>query len=181
MPRWSIAYVRTVDALNYRVGRFAMYLLFALMAVLMWSTATKLYGRPSSWTLEMAQFVMVAYYILGGPYSMQMGSHVRMDLIYALWSIRQKAWTDAFTVFALIIYLGVMLWGASDSLAYSLGLKWPDGSLLPDIGRLERSPTAWRPHLWPIKTVLFLGFLLMLLQSIAYFIRDIAIIRGEDI
>jgi TRAP-type mannitol/chloroaromatic compound transport system permease small subunit len=180
MPRWSIAFVRFIDRLNYRVGRFAMYLLFVLMAILMWSTVTKAVSTPSLWTLEMAQFVMVAYYILGGPYSMQMGSHVRMDLIYARWDMRRKAWTDAFTVFALIIYLGVMLWGASDSLSYSLGLKWPDGSLLPEIGRLERSPTAWRPHLWPIKMVLFIGFLLMLLQSIAYLIRDIAIIRGED-
>ena len=83
MPNWAIAYVRGVEAVNYRLGRFAMYLLFVLMAVLMWSTATKLSGRPSLWTLEMAQFIMVAYYILGGPYSMQLGSHVRMDLFYA--------------------------------------------------------------------------------------------------
>lgn len=30
MPRWSIAFVRTVDALNHRVGRFAMSLQFVL-------------------------------------------------------------------------------------------------------------------------------------------------------
>ena len=179
MPRWSIAFVRTVDAFNYRIGRFAMYLLFVLMAVLMWSTATKFYGRPSLWTLEMAQFIMVAYYILGGPYSMQLGSHVRMDLFYARWSLRQKAWTDAFTVFALLIYLGVMIWGAADSLAYALQLKW-DG-LIPEIGRLERSPTAFRPQMWPIKSILYFGFVLMFLQSLTYLIRDIAIIRGEEI
>ena len=181
MPRWSIAFVRFTDRLNHRVGRFAMYLLFVLMAVLMWSTFTKLSGRPSLWTLEMAQFIMVAYYILGGPYSMQMGSHVRMDLFYARWSPRSRALTDAFTVFALLIYLGVMIWGAADSLAYALQLKWPDGSLLPEIGRLERSPTAWRPQMWPIKSILFVGFVLMFLQSLTYLIRDVAIIRGEEI
>lgn len=181
MPRWTIAFVHMVDRLNYRVGRFAMYLLFVLMAILMWSAISKNLFTPSLWTLEMAQFVMVAYYVLGGPYSMQLGSHVRMDLFYARWNIRQKAWTDAFTVFALLIYLGVMIWGAMDSLSYSLQLKWPDGSLLPDIGRLERSPTAWRPYLWPIKSILFVGFVLMFLQSLTYLIRDIAIIRGEEI
>ncbi len=67
MPRWSIAFVRFIDRLNYRVGRFAMYLLFVLMAILMWSTVTKAVSTPSLWTLEMAQFVMVAYYSLGGP------------------------------------------------------------------------------------------------------------------
>ena len=179
MPRWSIAFVRFIDRLNYRVGRFAMYLLFVLMAILMWSSLSKTFFNPSLWTLEMAQFVMVAYYILGGPYSMQLGSHVRMDLFYAKWSIRQKAMTDAFTVFALLIYLGVMIWGAADSLAYALQLKW-DG-LIPEIGRLERSPTAFRPQMWPIKSILFIGFVLMFLQSLTYLIRDIAILRGKEI
>ncbi|SEN71902.1 TRAP-type mannitol/chloroaromatic compound transport system, small permease component [Gemmobacter aquatilis] len=179
MPRWSVAFVRIVDRMNYGVGRFAMYLLFVLMGILMWSTISKVAFTPSYWTLEMAQFAMVAYYILGGPYSMQLASHVRMDLAYAKWSARKRAWVDAFTIFALIVYLGVMLWGALDSLGYSLGLTWEGG--VPQIGRLERSPTAWRPYMWPIKSILCVGFLLMLLQSIAYFIRDIATLRGAPI
>lgn len=181
MPAWSLAFVRFVDALNYRVGRVAMYLFFVLMGILMWSTISKLAFNPSLWTLEMAQFAMVAYYILGGPYAMQMGQQVRMDLFYAKWSPRRQALTDALTVVALLIYLSVMLWGAWDSLVYSLQLKWPDGSLLPQIGRLERSPTAWRPWLWPIKLTLFIGFALMLLQSLAFLIRDIATLRGVHI
>lgn len=185
MPRWSIAFVRTVDRLNYGVGRFAMYLLFVLMGILMWSTIAKAAFTPSLWTLEMAQFAMVAYYILGGPYSMQMGDHVRMDLFYARWSDRSRALTDAFTVLALIFYLAVMVWGAWDSLSYSLGLKWGEPGLFglswPEIGRLERSPTAWRPYLWPIKAIMFTGFVLMLLQATSYLIRDIAILRGEEI
>ncbi len=68
----------------------------------------------------------------------------------------------------------------AESLGYSLGMTWQDG-LLPEIGRLERSPTAWRPYLWPIKLIMFVGFLLMLLQSIAALIRDIATLRGEPL
>ncbi|WP_431300908.1 TRAP transporter small permease subunit [Tabrizicola sp. BL-A-41-H6] len=180
MPRFLVGFVRLIDRMNYGVGRFAMYLLFALMAVLMWSSLSKLGGAPSPWTLEMAQFVMVAYYILGGPYAMQMESHVRMDLFYAKQSPVRRAWWDGFTVFALLFYLGVMAWGAAESLGYSLGLKWGDG-LLPTIGRLERSPTAWRPYLWPIKLIMLTGFVLMFLQALAAFIKDIATIRGEDI
>jgi len=102
MPRLALGYVRFVDRMNYGVGRFAMYLLFVLMGVLLWSSITKAAGSPTNWTLEVAQFVMVGYYILGGPWSMQEGSHVRMDLLYADWSAERKAWFDAFTVFALI-------------------------------------------------------------------------------
>ena len=70
---------------------------------------------------------MVAYYILGGPYAMQMEAHVRMDLFYAKQSPVRRAWWDGFTVFALLFYLGVMVWGAAESLGYSFGLRWVDG------------------------------------------------------
>ena len=168
MPRLAKVFVRLVDMLNYGVGRMAMYLLFVLMGILMWSTISKASGAPSLWTLEMAQFVMVAYFVLGGPYAMQMGSHVRMDLFYAKQTPVRQAWWDAITVLALIFYLGVMLWGAIDSTMYSLQYN-------------ERSPTAWRPYLWPIKVILCVGFFLMLLQALAALIRDLATIRGETI
>lgn len=168
MPRAAIAFVRIVDRLNYGVGRFAMYLLFVLMGVLMWSTISKAFFNPSLWTLEMAQFVMVAYYILGGPYAMQLEGHVRMDLFYAQQSPVRRAWWDGFTVFALIFYLGVMLYGAIDSTIYAFTYN-------------ERSPTAWRPYMWPIKVTLCVGFFLMLLQAISSLLKDIATIRGEKI
>ncbi|MFN4154061.1 MAG: TRAP transporter small permease subunit [Paracoccaceae bacterium] len=168
MPKPAILFVRLVDRLNYGVGRMAMYLLFVLMGILMWSAISKAAFSPSLWTLEMAQFVMVAYFVLGGPYAMQMGSHVRMDLFYARQGPVGRAWWDAFTVLALIFYLGVMLWGAIDSTMYSLQYH-------------ERSPTAWRPYLWPIKVILCVGFSLMLLQALAALIRDLATIGGEPI
>ena len=180
LPQPLIGFVRLIDKLNYGVGRFAMYLLFALMAILMWSSISKAFFNPSLWTLEMAQFVMVAYYVLGGPYAMQMGAHVRMDLFYAKGSPRTRAAWDGVTVLAVLFYLGVLIWGAAESFGYSVGLNWSEAGL-PQIGRLERSPTAWRPYLWPIKLVMLIGFTLMLLQALSAFIRDIATLRGETI
>ena len=101
-------YIRIVDSSNYHIGRIVMYGIFILMAVLLWSSISKTFFVPSLWTLEMAQFIMVAYYILGGPYSIQLGSIVRMDLLYAEWSLGKKAWFDLITVFFLIFYLSVM-------------------------------------------------------------------------
>ena len=65
-----------------------MYLIFAMAAILFWSSISKASFVPSLWTLEMAQFAMVAYYLLGGPYSLQLDQHVRMDLVYSTWTPR---------------------------------------------------------------------------------------------
>lgn len=168
MPRIASTYVRAIDAINYRLGRMIMYGIFVMAAILLWSSVSKTFFLPSLWTLEMAQFAMVAYYILGGPYSIQLGSNVRMDLFYGEFSDRKKAWFDAFTVFLLLFYLGVLLYGAIESTSYSFQYA-------------ERSPTAWRPYLWPIKVIMCFGFLLMLLQGISELIKDIAKIRGEKL
>lgn len=168
MMGFARRYVRTVDAVNYRIGRVMMYGIFVMMAILLWSSISKTFFLPSLWTLEMAQFAMVTYYILGGPYSIQLGSNVRMDLFYGEWSDYKKAWFDAFTVLLLILYLGVLLYGAYGSTAYSLQYG-------------ERSPTAWRPYLWPIKIIMFVGFFLMLLQAISELCKDIAKIKGVDL
>ncbi|MCI5076929.1 MAG: TRAP transporter small permease subunit [Oricola sp.] len=185
-------YVRWVEAFNYRVGRFAMYLIFVMIAVLLWSSFTKTMPnmRPSLWTLETAQFLMVAYYMFGGPYSVQLESNVRMDLIYGNLSFRRKAFVDCFTVFFLIVYLFFLLFGGLNSFAYSLGNFTQDapsflaglvGSFFtggPDaaaekIGVLERSRSVWRPPLWPVKLVMITGILLMLMQSVAELFKDI--------
>jgi len=168
MPRFVSVYVRTVDAINYRIGRVMMYGIFVMMGILLWSSISKTFFLPSLWTLEVAQFAMVTYYILGGPYSIQLGSNVRMDLFYGNWSVRKKAWFDSFTILLLIFYLGVLLYGAIDSTSYSLQYG-------------ERNPTAWRPYLWPIKSIMTVGFFLMLLQAISELFKDIAEIREVEL
>lgn len=195
MPRAILIYIGAIEAMNRVIGRMAMYLIFVLMAVLLWSSASKVFMTPSLWTLETAQFVMVAYFVLGGPYSIQMGANVRMDLFYGDWSPKTKAWVDAITVFFLLFYLGVLLYGGLVSTAYSLGYFGSEPfdfflSLIVTfftegpsaageaLGFLERSPTAWRPWLWPIKTLLCLGVFLMILQSLAEFFKDIGRLRG---
>ena len=183
------AFIRIVDAVNYRLGRIVMYGIFAMVGILLWSSISKTFFLPSLWTLEIAQFAMVAYYILGGPYAMQMGSNVRMDLFYGEWSIRRKAWFDAFTVLLLLFYLGVLLYGGLGSTAYSLGYWGSEpvsffaglatGS--EEVGRVERSPTAWRPVMWPIKAIMCLGFALMLLQALSELAKDVLVLRGETV
>lgn len=168
MPRFVSVYVRTVDDINYRIGRVMMYGIFVMMGILLWSSISKTFFLPSLWTLEVAQFAMVTYYILGGPYSIQLGSNVRMDLFYGNWSVRKKAWFDSFTILLLIFYLGVLLYGAIDSTSYSLQYG-------------ERNPTAWRPYLWPIKSIMTAGFFLMLLQAISELFKDIAKIREVEL
>lgn len=183
------AYIRWIDAMNRRIGRFVMYGIFAMIGILLWSSFTKITSVPSLWTLEAAQFAIIAYFFIGGPYSIQMGSHVRMDLFYEGWSVGRKALVDGVTVLCLLVYLAVLLWGAIGSTAYSLGhfgsepFDFLAGLALgsEEVGTLERSRTIWRPYLWPIKAVMCVGIVLMLLQALSELFKDVLRLRGEAI
>ena len=189
MMKALLFFPRLVDPINRAIGLVVMYGVFVLMGILLWSSVSKTFFVPSLWTLEMAQFAMVAYYMLGGPYSILMGSNVRMDLFYSRWSLRRKAAVDSITVLFLIFYLGVLLYGAFSSTAYSLGY-WGSEPLSffawlvtgsEEIGRMGRSSTAWRPFIWPIKTIMIIGLFLMLLQALSELCKDIARLAGYEV
>ena len=61
MSAFLSSHVRFVDRANQTIGRFAMYLLFAMMGIMLWSSLTKFMHLPAMRTLEMA---LVAYYML---------------------------------------------------------------------------------------------------------------------
>jgi TRAP-type mannitol/chloroaromatic compound transport system permease small subunit len=168
MPKPIVMFVRLVDVFNRRVGTITMYLIFVMMGILLYSSVSKAFRLPANWTLESAQFAMAAYFMLGGAFAMQTGDHVRMDLFYSSWSLRRRSLVDAITAIALISYLAFMLFGGLSSTTYALQYG-------------EKSFTAWAPYMWPIKVVMTFGILLMLLQSIANLIKDIAQVRGKPI
>ena len=45
----------------------------------------------------------------------------------------------------------------------------------------ERSHSAWRPYMAPIKIVMCIGIAIMLLQAIATWIRDLCRLRGIEL
>jgi TRAP-type mannitol/chloroaromatic compound transport system permease small subunit len=169
MPKAVKAFVRAVEKMNKIVGKFSMYLVFMMMGILLYEpVARNLFGKSSIWAVEMAQFTMAAYYLLGGGYSMILRGHVRMDLLYGRWSDRKKACVDAITCIFLIFYLVFLLLGAYSSIEYAVMYG-------------QRNRSAWAPYMAPIKIIMGTGVLLMLLQAIATFFKDLAKARGEEI
>jgi TRAP-type mannitol/chloroaromatic compound transport system permease small subunit len=153
MPKIISAYVNIVDTICEKVGRFVMYGVFFMMFILILSFVTRnIINYPLMWIIEMAQFTMTAYYLLGGGYSMITDDHVRMDLFYGKLSKRGKAKMDIFTSFFLIFYLVLLLFGSYTSLIYTIETN-------------QKLFTAWAPYVWPIKSLMLIGILLNVVTS----------------
>jgi TRAP-type mannitol/chloroaromatic compound transport system permease small subunit len=169
MPRPIIIYVRAVEVVNRVVGRIIMYMIFVMIGILLWSSVSRgFFGVSYIWVVEMSQFLLAGYYLLGGGYSMQLNAHVRMDLLYGRWSERGQAFADSLTAFFVVFYLVFLLLGGISSTEYAITYG-------------QTNYSAWAPPLAPIKIVMTIGILLMLLQSIAIFVKDLAKWRGEPL
>ena len=169
MPKLFISYVKFIDNITSITGKITMYTVFLMMGILVLSFVTRnIINLPLIWIIEMAQFIMTGYYLMGGAYSMLDDQHVRMDLVYGNFSEKNKARMDLFTSIFLLFYLIVLLIGSYNSLVYTLETN-------------KKLFTAWAPYVWPISTIMFLGILLMLLQTISTMFKDYAKVKGLKI
>lgn len=169
MPKAARVYVRYVESVNRVVGRIVMYLIFVMIGVMLYASFSRtVIGMPVNWAMEMGQFLLAAYYLLGGGYSLQINAHVRMDLLYGRLTPRKMAFADTLTAFCLIFYLSTLLIGGISSTEYAITYK-------------QVNYTSWAPLLWPIKSIMTFGIFLMLLQAVAIFFKDLARFRGEEI
>ena len=169
MPKIIKYYVNIIDYISEKTGIATMYLVFVMMFILILSFVTRnIINIPLIWIIEMAQFVMTGYYLLGGGYSMLTDDHVRMDLIYSKLKDRTKAILDSITSVFLITYIVILLIGSISSLTYTIETN-------------QRLFTAWAPYVWPIKSIMTFGILLMLLQSIAIFFKDLSKVLNREL
>lgn len=146
-----------------------MYLIFAMMGVLLHASLSRtVFDAPVIWSVEAAQMLMAAYYLLGGGYSLQLDAHVRMDLFYGRWSPRSKAAVDFLTALFALFYLAVLLYGAVSSTQYALEYN-------------QKNYSVWAPPMAPVKIVMTFGIAAMLLQITAVFFKDLAAAAGRPI
>lgn len=166
MPSWIKAYVTYVDAVNRLVGRCVLYLVFVMMGILLYSAISRYcFDSPVIWGVEMAQFTMVIYYILGGGFALLTNSHVRMDVFYGRWKWRKQAGMDVATSAFLIVYLALLFYGCVSSTMYSIEFN-------------QHNNSAWAPPLAPVKIIMGIGIFLTLLQAFSEFFKALARSRG---
>jgi TRAP-type mannitol/chloroaromatic compound transport system permease small subunit len=157
-----------IDALNEWVGRAVRWLV--LIAVLVSAgNALARYGlnlSSNAW-LEIQWYLFGFIFLLGAGYTLKHNGHVRIDVFYARFAERGRAWIDLFgAVLFLLPMAGLIAWLSWASFAEA----WQIGERSADAGGLIR---------WPIKLAIPLGFALLALQGLAEVIKRLAVLTGH--
>jgi TRAP-type mannitol/chloroaromatic compound transport system permease small subunit len=154
--------------LNDRIGKgLSLGILIMTVVVLTEVVRRYFFNAPTVWGNELTQLVFAVYVVLSGGYILRWKGHVNVDILYNHFGTRTKAAIDIFTFLLFLLFSGMMV-------VYGGSLAWES------LAMWERSDSAWRPPLYPIKMMIPLGALLLLLQGIAKLIRDILILADRS-
>jgi TRAP-type mannitol/chloroaromatic compound transport system permease small subunit len=156
-----LGWLKVIDRINISVASVICYLEFLLMIFMCWEVFSRyVFNMPTSWSMELTQFIFLIMIALGGGWGLIVGSHVNVDVLYGRFNARNRG---IISVFTYLFLLGFSLFLFSSS--------W--SAALLSFQYAENSGSGWNPSLWPVKFIIPLGALMLFFQSLASFIRYI--------
>ena len=163
-----LALARLIDRVNEFIGKSVAWLI--LVAVLVSAgnaVIRKTFNMSSNSWLELQWYLFGAAFLLAAAYTLKQNEHIRIDIVYGLFSRRTQHWIDLFGhVFFLMPFTILMV--------YYFG-PW----FLLSFRSGEVSSSAGGLIIWPAKLMLLIGFIMLMFQGISEIIKKIAIMRGD--
>jgi TRAP-type mannitol/chloroaromatic compound transport system permease small subunit len=152
-----------IDRLNDKFGVVATWLVLIACLISAGNAASRyLFSESSNGWLEVQWYMFAAIVLFGGPYTLKMNEHVRVDLIFGSVSERSRIWIDIVgSLLFLFPFCAILIY-----------FTWP--WFLESWRIHEVSPNAGGLIRWPVKLLLPLGFGLMMLQGISEIIKRVA-------
>ena len=163
-----LALSRAVDRLNEFIGKWISWLiLVAILVSAVNAVIRKTFNMSSNAWLELQWYLFGAAFLLAAAYTLRQNEHIRIDILYGMWSRRVQHWIDLFGhVFFLMPFVTLMIFYFVPyvSLSYRIG---------------EVSTNSGGLILWPAKLLLLVGFVQLGIQGISEIIKKIAIMTGK--
>ena len=158
---------RGIDRVNTFIGRNVSWLI--LVAVLVSAANAvirKVFNTSSNSWLELQWYLFGAAFLGAAAYTLKENEHIRIDIIYGMWSRRTQHWIDLIGhVLFLMPFVTLMV--------YFL-YPWVIRSYVSG----EVSTNSGGLILWPAKAMLLIAFVMLFWQGISEIIKKIAIMRG---
>ncbi|MEQ1952895.1 TRAP transporter small permease subunit [Mesorhizobium sp. CN2-181] len=163
-----LALARGIDRLNEFIGRWISWaILVSILVSAGNAVIRKAFNVSSNAWLELQWYLFGAAFLLAAAYTLKQNEHIRIDIVYGMWSRRVQHWIDLLGhVFFLMPFVLLMLYYF---VPYFL-TSWRSGEVSSSAGGLT---------IWPAKLMLLIGFFLLALQGVSEIIKKIAIMRGD--
>ena len=153
--------IRAIEKASDWSGNFVAYWIVLAVFVYYYEVIARyVFNSPTNWAHEAMFLMFGAQYLLSGAATLRDGKHVRVDVVYALFSIRTRAWLDIVTSLAFFIFVVTLI---------VTGFFFA----MDAVEVMEVSFTEWAIQYWPVKFAIMIGGILILLQGVAGLMRNV--------
>lgn len=161
--------IKYIDRFVERIGISSGWLALILIIVVCIDVVLRSLDSSVTWLSDLQWHIFAALFLLGGAYTLQKDSHVRVDLFYNKFNRKDKAWVNAIGILCLLLPWCIILMVytfrfAIDSLFIMEGSPDPNGL----------------PFRFVIKFILFFSIALVFLQSISMLLKTIKTIKTDN-
>lgn len=166
--RW---YIDFVDGMNEKIGRAVIWLSTLLVLVVCFDVFTRYVIKRSSVAVQETEWHLFAFlFLIAAAFTLKHDRHVRVDVFYAKFSDRLKAWVNFLgSLLFLIPFTIVTIIASKDFVINSFLLNEES----PDPGGLRAR--------YILKAAIPVGFLLLLLQAFSLLFRSLLeILKKND-
>ena len=163
-------FVRFVDAMNRSIGKVACLVIIPMAAITVYEVIMRrVFNAPTFWAFEMIVYTYGVHFMFGMSVAYLYDRHVRIDVIVIQFPRKVQLWLRLITFWLIFLpFIAAFTYAAIRYASYSWAI-W------------EHSWSAWKPPLYPYKTVMPVTMFLLLLQGFANFFRDWYELKGETI
>jgi TRAP-type mannitol/chloroaromatic compound transport system permease small subunit len=164
-----LKFARGINGLNERVGRYDAFLIIPLIVVVTYEVIMRyIFNAPTVWAFEATTFLYGVHYMLGLGYTYKHDGHVAIDIFEARLAKRSRTFLRI--VVSLVLFIPTVGLLSIWSVLYA-ATSWQNW---------EKASSSWAPPLYPFKTFMAIGFILLFLQGIAKLIGDFRSLSGSD-
>jgi len=161
-----MAWLDRIDKINEGIGKIVSFLVPIIIGITVYEVVMRyVFNSPTRWVHETSDHLFAFSFLLGGAYTFSQGGHVKVDVLYNHFSERNKVILDICTSFFFFLFIGLLLWKGGE-------MAWESVRLL------ERSQTPWGPYVFQVYLAVPVAALLMLLQGLAFLMRDVRKLKG---
>lgn len=159
-----------LDASVERIGQISSWLIFFLVILVSGDVLFRYFFHVSSIAEQELQWhILAAIAMLGSAFTFQQGEHVRVDLFYNFYNKKIKQYMNILIALLIVIpYSLFIIYLSSEYVMQSYSIN----EVSPDPGGL--------PYRYLVKSLIPLGFCLILIQGLAVLLKTINELKREN-
>ncbi|KAF0158073.1 MAG: tripartite AtP-independent periplasmic transporter subunit DctQ [Syntrophaceae bacterium] len=166
-----IAIMKIINIINEKIARVVSFGMPLMILALIYEVVARyVFNAPTTWSGDATYFLCSLALVLTLAYTWQVNGHVSVDMILVKFPVKVQAFLNVFFMLTMFFLCWLLIiWAMVPTVIESWRI-------------LERSTIGYFPPIYPYKTWILIGTIMLVLQGFNVFISELyRLINGKEL